>query len=272
MSRSRTKRPLTNRYCRSARARAASGWPTRPSRLSGPATAVSVRLAAANSVPSTSRRRCVASAARHWATRRPSCQTAKPTSGRASAWRRTASSAWASSVASVLRNLRRAGVLKNSSCTSTVVPTARAAGCNSPLRASSRVACGAPAVRLVIETPATEAIAASASPRNPIVATDSSSASEAILLVAWRFSASGSSAASMPAPSSSTTMPRTPPAASRTVTWRAPASSALSTSSRTTDAGRSTTSPAAIWLTSSSGSSRMVRRGGDDSTAVIDAL
>jgi hypothetical protein len=63
---------------------------------------------------------------------------AKPTSGRASAWRRTASTQWASSVASVLRNLRRAGVLKNSSFTSTVVPLLRATGRSSPLRASSR--------------------------------------------------------------------------------------------------------------------------------------
>ena len=59
-------------------------------------------------------------------------------------------------------------------------------------------------------------MAASASPRKPIVATDSSSASEPILLVAWRFSASGSSSAGMPPPSSSTTMLRTPPAGSRT--------------------------------------------------------
>ena len=48
------------------------------------------------------------------------------------------------------------------------------------------VADSAPATRLVIRTRATEAIAASASPRNPSVPTDSSSLSEAILLVAWR--------------------------------------------------------------------------------------
>jgi hypothetical protein len=48
--------------------------------------------------------------------------------GRASAWRRTASTQCASSVASLFRNLRRAGVLKNSSLTSTVVPRLRAAG------------------------------------------------------------------------------------------------------------------------------------------------
>jgi hydroxymethylglutaryl-CoA lyase len=93
----------------------------------GPRAITSCGWLAVKSAPSTSAQRCSALAARHCATRRPSCQTAKPTSGRARAWRRTASSAWAISVASVFRNLRRAGVLKNSSCTSTVVPTARAA-------------------------------------------------------------------------------------------------------------------------------------------------
>ena len=123
---------------------------------------------------------------------------------------------------------------------------ARAAGTSSPLRASSRVACGASAVRLVMDISDTEATAANASPRKPIVATCSRSSSEPILLVAWRFSASGNSAAGMPMPSSSTTMARTPPAERRTLICVAPASSALSTSSRTTEAGRSTTSPAAI--------------------------
>jgi len=118
----------------------------------------------------------------------------------------------------------------------------------------------------------TEAMAASASPRKPMVATDSRSASEPILLVAWRLRASGSSSRALPRPSSSTAIRRTPPAASRTVTCVAPASSALSTSSRTTDAGRSTTSPAAIWLTSSSGSSRIGRGGTGDRTALIAAL
>ena len=106
-----------------------------------------------------------------------------------------------------------------------------------------------------------EAMAANASPRKPMVATDSSSARLAILLVAWRLRAMASSSAAMPAPSSSTLISRTPPASSRTVIWLAPASSALSSSSRTTEAGRSITSPAAIWLISSSGSSRIGRRG-----------
>ena len=56
-------------------------------------------------------RACPSAQRRHCSTSLPSCQIAKPTSGRASACRRTASMQWASSVASVLRNLRRAGVL-----------------------------------------------------------------------------------------------------------------------------------------------------------------
>ena len=75
---------------------------------------------------------------RHCSTNLPSCQMAKPTSGRASAWRRTASMQWANSVASVFKNLRRAGVLKNSSFTSTVVPVLWAAGVSSPVRPSSK--------------------------------------------------------------------------------------------------------------------------------------
>ena len=61
---------------------------------------------------------------------------------------------------------------KNSSRTSTVVPVARAAGASSPRarhRAGSHVRRSA--VRLVIDSSATDAIAASASPRKPIVAT-----------------------------------------------------------------------------------------------------
>ncbi len=168
----------------------------------------------------------------------------------------------ASSVASVFKNLRRAGVEKNSSFTSTVVPVLRATGRSSPLRASSKKALACSAGRDSSAISDTEAMAASASPRKPIVATVSKSCRLVILLVAWRRRAIASSAWAMPLPSSSTAIKRTPPADRRTVTWRAPASSALSTSSRTTEAGRSTTSPAAIWLISSSGRSRMGRRVG----------
>jgi hypothetical protein len=103
----------------------------------------------------------------------------------------------------------------------------------------------------------TEAIDGSASPRKPSVATDSRSSSEAILLVAWRDTASGSSSGAMPPPSSRMRIRRTPPSSRSMSTRRAPASSAFSTSSLTTDAGRSTTSPAAIWLMRMSGSWRI---------------
>ena len=92
-------------------------------------------------------RRARAAGARHCSTSLPSCHTVKETSGRASAWRRTDSRQCAISVASVFRNLRRAGVLKKSSLTSTEVPVERAAGRSSPLPASSRKAVAAPCAR-----------------------------------------------------------------------------------------------------------------------------
>ena len=107
-------------------------------------------------------------------------------------------------------------------------------------------ACSPSRVREMMDTCATEAMEASASPRNPIDATDSSSVSERILLVAWRASASGSSSGGMPPPSSVTAMRRMPPPSSRTSMARAPASIAFSSTSLSTDAGRSMTSPAAI--------------------------
>ena len=58
----------------------------------------------------------------------PLCWNVNATSGCASAMRRKASSQWPYSVASVRRNLRRAGVLKNSSFTVTVVPARQRRG------------------------------------------------------------------------------------------------------------------------------------------------
>src|SRR5881392_2141992 len=174
--------------------------------------------------------------------------------------RRKSSSQCPNSVASLRRNLRRAGVLKYRSATVTVVPGARAAGSTSPMCGpSARIAapCGASRVQAVIETRETEAIEASASPRNPMLRTPARSSRLLILLVAWRASASGSSSRAMPAPSSSTWMRRTPPSSSVTAIARAPASRPFSSSSFSTEAGRSTTSPAAIWLTSRSGRTRM---------------
>ncbi len=99
----------------------------------------------------------------------------------------------------------------------------------------------------------TDAIDGKASPRNPSVAMASRSSLLAILLVAWRSTASSASAASIPTPSSSTRTRRLPPCSIVMATRVAPASMAFSTSSLTTLAGRSTTSPAAIWFASSGG-------------------
>ena len=80
-------------------------------------------------------------------------------------------------------------------------------------------------------------MAGSASPRKPKVATPTRSAALAILLVAWRSSASTASSRPMPAPSSLTWISVLPPFSISTRTCRAPASMAFSTSSLTTDAG-----------------------------------
>src|SRR3954471_18894431 len=180
--------------------------------------------------------------------------------GRASAMRRKTSSQWPNSVPSVFRNFRRAGVLKYSSSTVTVVPVARAAGSTSASSPPSQrmvLPCAASRARLEIATRATEAMEASASPRNPIVDTPSRSCRLKILLVAWRASASGRASRAIPAPSSSTCTRRTPPSSRVTAMLVAPASRLFSSSSFRTEAGRSTTSPAAIWDTRSCGSPRM---------------
>ena len=142
----------------------------------------------------------------------PSCQTAKPTSGRTSAWRRTASTQCASSVASVFRNLRRAGVLKNSSRTSTVVPTPRAAGRSSPERASSRNACvgvgGAAGEReLGDRGDRRQRLAAKAHRRDALELGERGDLAGGVAAQRQRQLVGG-----MPSPSSSTTIARTPPA------------------------------------------------------------
>ena len=107
---------------------------------------------------------------------RPLCDSENDTSGRASAMRRTTSAQWPYSVCSDLRNLRRAGVLKYRSCTSTVVPCAPDDGVTVPLcEPTISQAWAASAVREVTVTAATEAIDASASPRKPRVPTFSRS-------------------------------------------------------------------------------------------------
>ena len=75
-----------------------------------------------------------------------------------------------------------------------------------------RHACGLPPARDASASRDTEAIDASASPRKPSVAIASRSSAGAILVVAWRATASGRSSRAMPAPSSTTRMRLTPPA------------------------------------------------------------
>ena len=156
------------------------------------------------------------------------------------------------SVCSVRRNFRRAGVLKNKSRTSTLVPCGCAAGVSllsmSTPSVSTFQASLASTVREIISRRDTEAILASASPRKPRLATFSRSSSSIILLVAWRLRASGRSSFMMPWPLSRIRISLTPPCSSSISMRSAPASRLFSSSSLTTEAGRSTTSPAAIWL------------------------
>ena len=89
-----------------------------------------------------------------------------------------------------------------------------------------------------------------ASPRKPMVMTDSMSLAVRILLVAWLKTLSLASSSLMPEPLSLTSMRSRPPSAISTSMRVAPASRAFSESSFTTEAGRSTTSPAATcWAT-----------------------
>ena len=100
----------------------------------------------------------------------------------------------------------------------------------------------------------TELMAASASPRKPMVEMPPRSSAQEIFEVAWRRNAVGASSLDMPQPSSVTRINVTPPFLISTVIFFAPASTAFSTSSLMTDAGRSTTSPAAI-MSASAGDS-----------------
>ena len=175
--------------------------------------------------------------------------------------RRIASATWLDSVRGSFRNLSRAGVAKNSSRTSTLVPCGCAAGRGSalaPPSISRLQAVSAPAGREVIVKRLTEAIEGSASPRKPSVRMSVRSSSGS-LEVQWRSTASRSSSADMPTPSSTTERKVRPPSFRVTAMRRAPASSAFSTSSFTALAGRSTTSPAAMRLTSVEGRRRRVR-------------
>jgi hypothetical protein len=156
---------------------------------------------------------------------------------------------WVASATSDLRNLRRAGRLKNRSATSmqvpSLVPISRADAILPPSIRISVPLC-APRARVRRTKCDTDAMLGSASPRNPSVRIAPRSSGVLILLVACRSTASCASSASIPSPSSSTRISFLPPSSIVTVMRVAAASSAFSTSSFTTDAGRSTTSPAAI--------------------------
>ena len=164
----------------------------------------------------------------------------------------------------LLRNLRRAGVAKNRSSTSTWVPAAPAQGTGSPTLPPSTRSCQAPDApggREIRQSRAAAPIEGSASPRKPRVAMRTS-VSSLSLEVQCRCTASSKPSGVMPLPSSVTTMRAMPPASRRTAMRRAPASIAFSTSSLTAAAGRSITSPAAMRLTTCSES----RRIGDEAT------
>jgi len=123
------------------------------------------------------------------------------------------------SVVSVRMNLRRAGVLKNSSFTSTVVPGRWATGAAvsdwSEPSPCTRQPDSSSGVRELSCRRDTEAILGSASPRNPRLLTCSRSVSEVILLVACRDRASDNSSCSIPLPSSRTRIRCRPPCSGR---------------------------------------------------------
>ena len=139
------------------------------------------------------------------------------------------------------------------------MPAASAAGCTAPLAPPSTASVQAlslPARREVMARRPTAPIEGSASPRKPSVAMCVRSSSGSFE-VAWRSTASASSSALIPQPSSLTLMRPRPPSRSVTSMRVAPASMAFSTSSFTAEAGRSTTSPAAMRLTTVGGSTRI---------------
>ena len=184
----------------------------------------------------------------------PDCNT-KCTSGNARAALTTTSATAADCALSPFWNFRRAGTLKNRSSTLTAVPRGQASGRvpSRPFSASMRIPTSSSDRRVTRLNRDTEAMEGRASPRKPIVRITSRSEAVAILLVAWRCSATPASSAPIPPPSSTTRIRPRPPRSDSTTIRAAPASMAFSTSSLTTEAGFSTTSPAAIWFTRSSG-------------------
>ena len=254
---SRKGRPFTSSCARRSPGRAASGRCTSP-RISVPWAATDTgRRVAAASMPHTPPIRSARSrAGGSSSSGRPSEVSVKPTPGSASASAATASLTARASPLAERRKRARAGALKKSARTSTVVP--RRLGWSStavtrPPSTRTRVP-GSPAA--LEEAPPssavssvmreTAAIEGSASPRKPKLATRLRSSALRILLVAWRSRQTTASSRLIPTPSSVTRTSRFPPPSIAISTLRARASSAFSTSSFTSDAGRSTTSPAAI--------------------------
>ena len=114
-------------------------------------------------------------------------------------------------------NFRRAGRLKNSCRTSTLVPGALPAALTSAIFPPLTMICvpsGEPPSRsrVVSVKRLTLAMLGRASPRNPIVAIAARSSAFRILLVAWRSRQSSASSRLMPVPSSVTRMRLRPPA------------------------------------------------------------
>ena len=179
----------------------------------------------------------------------PSFMKRTDTSGCPSAQRSAVATQADASLLSDLRNFSRAGVLKNISRTVIVVPSGQPQGsmsCMSPASSVTRVPSALPRRRVVSSILDTADIAASASPRKPIVLMASSPRSSCSFEVAWRRKATPASSGAMPQPSSVTRMYVAPPPRISTVTLCAPASKEFSISSFITEAGLSTTSPAAI--------------------------
>ncbi len=213
-------------------------------------------LLAANSSPISARTRSAGAWAGRSRRERPSSSSFIEIFACARARPRMLSTMAASSVRSVRRKRRRAGVFMNRSSTSMRVPRRGGAGliCGSPPPSTRTSIPASPAKAVCMRRRDTDAMDGSASPRKPCEAIRCRSSDEAILLVAWRFSDSSASCSCMPQPLSSTSMRLRPAFSMRTTIVSAPASRLFSTSSLTTEAGRSTTSPAAIWLATCGGS------------------
>ena len=149
-------------------------------------------------------------------TRRPSCSSVKPMSGRAMASRRTTSRQAAYSARGERRNLRRAGTRANNCSTRMRVPGGSAAGpspTSSPLIDDAPPAVGSRAMRAGFRASAARRWRSKAAPRRESRASSTRSiSSPGSFEVAWRSSASAISAGVMPQPSSVTSIRSSPPA------------------------------------------------------------